>query len=96
MRIILKTIILFNLLVFLCAGLPLKSEEFEIEVNNIKKIAKEEEKSAFEWMTKFEYLKAINFLKDALNNNIKADYTSGIILNNAEIGKVYVMMKDYN
>ncbi|HOF01129.1 MAG TPA: tetratricopeptide repeat protein [Spirochaetota bacterium] len=66
------------------------------ESNYYKNLAAENSQSANEYVKKIEYKKALVYLEESLRYNKLADNISGISLNYADIGKVWLLMNDFN
>jgi len=72
------------------------SNKVVYESNYYKNLAAENSQSANEFVKKIEYKKALVYLDESLRYNKLADNISGISLNYADIGKVWLLMNDFN
>ncbi len=86
---------IFNIiLLVLLIGCSTVSKKVTYENNKFKNNAKDYTKMANELVQKFEYSKALEYLKESLKYNIIADNFEGIIKNYLDIAKVYILLKD--
>ncbi|MBN2547409.1 MAG: tetratricopeptide repeat protein [Spirochaetes bacterium] len=90
-----KHLIIFTYILYYLSCFSL-GEKVTYEVNDIKNQASENSKTANYFLNRYEYDKALDFFNKALNLNIMVDNISGIIKNYVDIGKVYLLKKNYN
>ena len=89
-----KKILLFIIIIFIYFSCSSASKRLTYEQNDLKNQAADNTKMANQFVGKYEYDKAIEYLKDSLKLNIMADNIGGVITNYADIGKVYLFTKD--
>jgi len=63
--------------------------------NDLKNAAADNSKSANDAIERFEYQKAIEYLKASLRYNMMVDNIHGIVINYANFGRTYLLTKDY-
>ncbi|MCK4795770.1 MAG: tetratricopeptide repeat protein [Spirochaetes bacterium] len=66
------------------------------ENNDIKNLASDNTKTANEFLRRYEYQKALEYFKEALDNNLMVDNLPGVIKNYADIGRVYILINDFD
>lgn len=85
----------FILVVFVLLGCSTVSRKVTYEKNDFKNLAADNSKNSSIFLDKYEYQKALDYLKESLKYNTMVDNVPGIILNYANMGKVYLLKKDY-
>lgn len=93
MRFLLLYIVVF---LSISVGCSTVSEQVVIESNSLKNLASDNTRVANDFLKRYEYNKALIYYREALKYNIMSDNIPGIIKNYADIGKVHVLMKQYD
>jgi tetratricopeptide (TPR) repeat protein len=95
MRKIFSTIILpFLLLIPFFSCLSIQQNPYE--QNDIKNLASEKTKTANQFMSRYDYEKALQFYREALKYNMMVDNVSGVIRSRADIGKVFILQGKFD
>jgi tetratricopeptide (TPR) repeat protein len=91
-----KILIVFQMFFLLYGSLSFLSAKDDLKVNTIEKMASEDAKNANDFLEDYNYDKAVEFFNKALSKNISIDNLYGMIKNYADLGKVYILKKDFN
>ncbi len=76
-------------------GCSTVSKRVTYEKNDIKNIAADNSRNSSVFLDKYDYDKAMDYLKESLKYNTLVDNIQGIILNYANMGKIFLLKKDY-
>ncbi|HOV13223.1 MAG TPA: tetratricopeptide repeat protein [Spirochaetota bacterium] len=88
--------LLLLLLIITISSCSTVAKKITYEKNDLKNLAADNSKNSNSFLDKYDYQKALDYLKESLKYNTMVDNISGIIFNYANMGKVYLLTKSYD